>query len=240
MKVMPPASNQGIQPCSSGFYRNPFQSRPEQMDTINSMCSSTMSTTVSGNQKLNSDACFGCFSRVITQAQDAEFLNDLSSCASKYLDGTAYQPCAEELAKDVAQNETEMVNINCVANSAFCSFDKCIQRVDKINLINMCIEEVQGNAVNDSGEADEAKRYIETTACILAKIRCRNYMYNPRPSRPGMAREPTVWNMYQASGLFVSADFDLRVTNLPYGSAGLTCGFGPDNVGIAAWPGATC
>lgn len=42
--------------------------------------------------------------------------------------------------------------------------------------INMCIEEVQGNAVNDSGEADEAKRYIETTACILAKIRCRNYV----------------------------------------------------------------
>jgi hypothetical protein len=42
--------------------------------------------------------------------------------------------------------------------------------------VKSCIEEVQGNAVNDSGEADGAETYIKTTACILAKIRCRNYV----------------------------------------------------------------
>jgi hypothetical protein len=30
--------------------------------------------------------------------QNAVLLNDLSSCASMYLEGTVYQPCAEELA----------------------------------------------------------------------------------------------------------------------------------------------
>lgn len=43
--------------------------------------------------------------------QDAEFLNDLSSCASKYLDGTAYQPCAEELA--VSMDVVYSISVYC-------------------------------------------------------------------------------------------------------------------------------
>jgi hypothetical protein len=65
-------------------------------------------------------------------------------------------------------------------------------------------------------------------------------MYNAHPGLPGMHHRPTSWNPYQINGLFVTADFDLRVTNLPFGNMDLMCGFGPDNVGIAAWPGATC
>jgi hypothetical protein len=40
--------------------------------------------------------------------------------------------------------------------------------------INTCIEEVKGSTENGSGEAGEAQVYIKTTACILAKVRCRN------------------------------------------------------------------
>jgi hypothetical protein len=40
--------------------------------------------------------------------------------------------------------------------------------------IKSCIEEVKGSTDKEGGEADEAQEYIKTTACILAKVRCRN------------------------------------------------------------------
>jgi hypothetical protein len=65
-------------------------------------------------------------------------------------------------------------------------------------------------------------------------------MYNTHPGRPRTAQRPAPWSPYQVNGLFVTADFDLRVIDFQLGGSALVCGFGPDNAGIAAWPGATC
>jgi hypothetical protein len=41
----------------------------ELMDTVNAMCNTTQSSSDSENQQQNSDACYGCFSRVIEQSK---------------------------------------------------------------------------------------------------------------------------------------------------------------------------
>jgi hypothetical protein len=64
-------------------------------------------------------------------------------------------------------------------------------------------------------------------------------MNTAQPGQVGTVRQPR-WNMYQASALLVTEDYDLRVTNVPHGNLGLMCGFNPGNVKVATWPGATC
>jgi hypothetical protein len=64
-------------------------------------------------------------------------------------------------------------------------------------------------------------------------------MNTSQPGEVGIVRQRR-WNTYQGNALLVTENYDLRVTNVPYGNLGMACGFNPGNVKVATWPGATC
>ncbi|XP_069694253.1 uncharacterized protein [Periplaneta americana] len=224
--------------CNRGHYWRQLQSSPESMAAINFMCDSTSLDNIeSGNPQFSSDACFGCFSRVIHQAQNEMFLKDLSSCATTYLQNTPYQQCADELLYSANGNSTEElpVPLSCQAqNNIFCNFEKCIHHNDKISLIQSCIDEVQSSAGNDTGvEMSQVDMYINTTACILSKIRCRNNMNTGR-------MQTHTWYPHQVNAVYITAENDIRVTNIPLSQMAMMCGYNSNNVGQATWKGLKC
>ncbi|KAK7788896.1 hypothetical protein R5R35_014117 [Gryllus longicercus] len=131
-------------------WRPPFGSE-NLRKSVYSLCYRKDSSQAEG------DACYGCFMRVTNGAMCNGTESLLADCANSHLKGTKFERCA------VILEVTEDDDMNA---SSLCEFESCIRRVNMDVIIEECAEEMPEGATF-------ASNYLNMTACILAKYRCR-------------------------------------------------------------------
>ncbi|KAK7788898.1 hypothetical protein R5R35_014117 [Gryllus longicercus] len=189
-------------------WRPPFGSE-NLRKSVYSLCYRKDSSQAEG------DACYGCFMRVTNGAMCNGTESLLADCANSHLKGTKFERCA------VILEVTEDDDMNA---SSLCEFESCIRRVNMDVIIEECAEEMPEGATF-------ASNYLNMTACILAKYRCRTVrreIYGPR----------------SLQALMVTDDYQLRITDVPGMMNGYECSMQeyhqPHMIQQAPWPSADC
>ncbi|XP_050083343.1 uncharacterized protein LOC126569959 [Anopheles aquasalis] len=187
------------------------------LSLFNFLCNATQTMSITTR-----DACYGCFFRAGSLAAGPAQLSAISQCATLYLLNSSYAICATNLAAIVTGFRPAAIipdgslRSNCY--SGHCEFVQCIRRINGNQLINECILQTLVNR-DLNVEAQRVGFYVNTTSCILARVRCDPY--NPITGKlqqatalagatPGTLRERTTTNALQ-----ISFSGDIRVISFP-------------------------
>ncbi|OXU19737.1 hypothetical protein TSAR_004079 [Trichomalopsis sarcophagae] len=196
------------------------------MQLLNQLCNESQD-----NKAMNRDACYGCFFRAASHQSGYPLLLSMANCANNYLNNTNYGHCAQYLS-----NATTAISSSVNPTLVYCSFLECVRQVNKDNLIRECVLEAARLMPGFSGTSVHlAQLFVNTTACVLAKIRCSE----PNPIT-GASRDDSWKDGASFNTLLVNSDYDINIVRLPYGT--LT----PDechkyrNVEVASWPTVEC
>ncbi|XP_035781874.1 uncharacterized protein LOC118461085 [Anopheles albimanus] len=206
------------------------------LSLFNFLCNATQAMSITTR-----DACYGCFFRAGSLAAGPAQLSAISQCATLYLLNSSYAICATNLAVRLTVRLLSIpaqcyvlffrqaivtgfrpatiipdgsFNSNCY--TGHCEFVQCIRRINGNKLINECILQTLVNR-DLNVEAQRVGFYVNTTSCILARVRCDPY--NPITGKlqqvsagatPGSVRERTTTNSLQ-----ISSTGDIRVISFP-------------------------
>ncbi|XP_049538155.1 uncharacterized protein LOC125952612 isoform X2 [Anopheles darlingi] len=199
------------------MYKNLVQPWPQcpandnrLLSLFNLLCNATQTMSITTR-----DACYGCFFRAGALAAGPAQLSAISQCATLYLLNSSYALCATNLAAIVTGFRPATItpdgsfNSNCY--TGHCEFVQCIRRVNGNKLINECILQTLVNR-DLNVEAQRVGFYVNTTSCILARVRCDTY--NPITGKlqqvAAGVRGRTTTNSLQ-----VSSTGDIRVISFP-------------------------
>ncbi|XP_058056025.1 uncharacterized protein LOC131207429 [Anopheles bellator] len=183
------------------------------LSLFNLLCNTTQRTTITAR-----DACYGCFFRAGSLTAGPAQLSAISQCATLYLLNSSYAVCATNLAGVVTGSRPLAIpaagNIDCY--TGHCEFVQCVRRINGNMLINDCILQTLVNR-DLNVEAQRTGFYLNTTSCILARVRCDPY--NPITGQlQNVVNTPggTVRTTRTASNaLQISSTGDIRVVSFP-------------------------
>ncbi|XP_018052035.1 PREDICTED: uncharacterized protein LOC108689675 [Atta colombica] len=202
-------------------------------ELLNQLCNQSQ-----GSNLTIRDACYGCFYRASILPQGYSMLVAMSTCANTYLNNTSYGHCQAYL-----QNVTSMPDARS-PTIIYCSFLECIRQVNKNSLLRECVREASTvfpnikNTYINLTNTQLVQIFINTTTCVLAKIRC-SYV-NPVTGELQDSDIVNKLHLPSLNALLVNTDYDISIVQLPFRSGSVDVCTKYRNVEQATWPSVVC